>query len=125
MVYFNCFLAHIQQREYSMKILRSDQAKYTDEYGCLFRRLFTKELIPNLNWAGGWIKIKHRTHTTPHQHEMAEIFFVTKGKGNLIINGNQTKISEGDVIHVEANQIHSVQNNHLETLEVLCVWWPV
>ena len=108
-----------------MKILRASHARFTDEYGCLFRRLFNKDSIPDLNWGSGWTKIKQGTQTTPHQHDMQEVFFVTKGKGEVIVGNEHTNISEGDVLYIEANNEHSIKNPYPEILEVLCIWWPI
>ena len=48
-----------------------------------------------------------------------EIWLITSGKCEVIINDNMQKVSEGDIIEIKSNNWHTVKNTGNEDLEIL------
>ncbi|MGL6104611.1 GH39 family glycosyl hydrolase [Romboutsia sp.] len=46
-----------------------------------------------------------------HWHESIEILFVTKGRVNLLVDGNLYNLKENDLIIINSKEIHSVKSN--------------
>ena len=49
------------------------------------------------------------------------VFYVTKGKGEITIEGNTFSAQKGDVVEVKANVQRSWMNNTSESLELLVI----
>ena len=57
-----------------------------------------------------------------HRHEAAEAYYVLSGEGFVSIDGEVTKISQGEAIFVPSNSWHAVGNDRKAVLRVLYVF---
>jgi mannose-6-phosphate isomerase-like protein (cupin superfamily) len=72
-----------------------------------------------------WEKIGVGGAVLPHYHNVAEIIHITKGKVNLLCNGQWQSYQEGDTFLVPAGVVHSVANNDCEPTEQISIFLPV
>jgi mannose-6-phosphate isomerase-like protein (cupin superfamily) len=83
-------------------------------------------LAPSV-FSGPWAYVDHLllspdSSTTPHVHtELAEFYYVMKGKGTAAVNSETSPIQEGDAIPIQLNDVHSFSNTGAEPLEFLIV----
>lgn len=47
----------------------------------------------------------------PHQHEGQEIFYVLKGKGEVLFGNEVHNVNSGEAIHVNCKVIHGISNS--------------
>jgi len=71
-----------------------------------------KEVIPKLMMFSETI-FKPGQSVGAHKHEtMHEVFYITKGKAEFVINGQKIKVKKGDCITIEAGEEHSQINSY-------------
>ena len=59
------------------------------------------ELVSEFEVAGGGL-------VDPHSHPTHEFYYVTAGKGIMTIAGETREISQGDLVHIPPNAVHSL-----------------
>ena len=60
-----------------------------------------------------------------HLHKMLEeIYYVTKGEGELLIEDRVIKIKEGDMIPIPKNTYHELRTIEGEPFEILFITYP-
>ncbi len=57
-------------------------------------------------------------------HDGEEFFYVLKGIGTFIVDGEEFTIKSGESIHYPSTKPHTVYNHEDEELEMLCVLTP-
>jgi mannose-6-phosphate isomerase-like protein (cupin superfamily) len=63
--------------------------------------------------------------TERHYHERSEeIYLVTKGSGELEVDGEITRVRPGDAILIPPRVWHTLENNGTSELIILCVCSP-
>jgi mannose-6-phosphate isomerase-like protein (cupin superfamily) len=63
--------------------------------------------------------------TERHYHRVTEeIYFVTKGQGDMEVDGEHTHVRPGDAILIPAGAWHSLENNGTSELRILCCCVP-
>jgi mannose-6-phosphate isomerase-like protein (cupin superfamily) len=63
--------------------------------------------------------------TERHYHERSEeIYLVTKGAGELEVDGEVTRVRPGDAILIPRRAWHTLENNGTSELIILCVCSP-
>lgn len=63
--------------------------------------------------------------TQRHYHERSEeIYFVTKGSGELEVDGEIRTVRPGDAILIPAGARHTLENNGTSELLILCTCSP-
>jgi mannose-6-phosphate isomerase-like protein (cupin superfamily) len=63
--------------------------------------------------------------TERHYHERSEeIYFVTKGSGELEVDGEMRRISRGDAILIPPGARHTLENDGTSELTILCMCSP-
>ena len=60
------------------------------------------ELVSEFEVAGGGI-------VDPHSHPTHEFYYVTSGKGIMMIDGEEREISQGDLVHIPPDLVHSLR----------------
>jgi quercetin dioxygenase-like cupin family protein len=53
-------------------------------------------------------EIKGGGKVNPHKHPTHEFYYVTNGKGVMQIGNETTEVSQGDLIRIPPNEIHSM-----------------
>jgi quercetin dioxygenase-like cupin family protein len=60
------------------------------------------ELVSEFEVAGGG-------EVDPHHHPTHEFYYVTAGRGIMVIAGEEREIRQGDLVHIPPNAIHSLR----------------
>ncbi|KAK6380221.1 hypothetical protein LTS17_005410 [Exophiala oligosperma] len=50
-------------------------------------------------------------HLCPHRHEQAEIYYITQGRGVVVIDGVEREVQSGDTIYIPGNAEHGIRNS--------------
>jgi len=45
----------------------------------------------------------------PHSHPTHEFYYVTSGRGWMVIDGEERQISQGDLVHIPPQAVHSIR----------------
>ena len=56
-------------------------------------------------------------------HEVREIWFIAKGKGELIYDNRSLRIRSGDVVYFEPNKTHQLRNDGEDMIVFYSIWW--
>lgn len=59
----------------------------------------------------------------PHSHRAEEIILLTKGNGEIQIGQTLHKVSEGDVVFLEANVLHAFKNTSKQQCGYYAIQW--
>ena len=63
--------------------------------------------------------------TQRHRHERTEeIYFVTKGSGELEIEGETRRVRRGDAVLIPPGSWHTLENDGTSELTILCMCSP-
>jgi quercetin dioxygenase-like cupin family protein len=60
------------------------------------------ELVSEFEVAGGGL-------VDPHSHPTHEFYYVTCGRGLMTIDGEEREITQGDLVHIPPNLVHSLR----------------
>ncbi len=86
-------------------------------------KTFTKALVsekesPNVKTL--LIKVLPGGEIVPHVHQQqVEVFYILKGKGELLFNGERREVMEGSCIYAPATVEHGLKNSGEEDLYLL------
>jgi mannose-6-phosphate isomerase-like protein (cupin superfamily) len=106
-----------------LRIQRSADAVTEQEYGCSFRRILPWDSPGPSDTGMGICTVAPGTVTTPHSHEDLEHFYVVRGSGVLIVDGERAEVGAGDAMVVGSMQVHHFENGSAsEALELVSVW---
>mgnify|MGYP003877646561 CR=1 FL=1 len=76
------------------------------------------------DWGSGIARIDPCNATSPHKHTQSEIFIILNGSGTIHIEDKSEYVSDGDMVYIEPNKTHSLENTEKENpLVMLCIWW--
>lgn len=84
------------------------------------RVLFNKDTVLNfvLNLTPG-------QEVPPHNHEQSDlIIHVLVGEGDLTVDGNTSKITQGDVIHCDGSELFSLKNTGDKNMSCFVILAP-
>ena len=70
------------------------------------------------------VTIKPGGEIVPHTHDVVEVFYVLRGEGSALVNGERQKAAKGTVIIAPAGSEHGMINAGEEDLEMYCVFSP-
>lgn len=60
-----------------------------------------------------------------HRHEPEQCYYIIKGRGLMIIEGEAKEVTSGDAIYIPSNRKHGIKNIGDEVLEYLTANSPV
>lgn len=60
------------------------------------------ELVSEFEVAGGGC-------VDPHSHPTHEFYYVTSGRGLMVIGDEEREIRQGDLVHIPPNRVHSLR----------------
>jgi len=70
-------------------------------------------------------RIKPGQYCPSHQHpDMWEVYLVESGKGEMILDGKEVPLSEGDCLIVDPGEDHSMQNSS-STVDLLLTYFGI
>jgi oxalate decarboxylase/phosphoglucose isomerase-like protein (cupin superfamily) len=56
----------------------------------------------------------------PHEHsDHEEVYYIIRGKGSIIIENEEARFRDGDIIYIPPKSIHSITNDGEEMVEFL------
>jgi mannose-6-phosphate isomerase-like protein (cupin superfamily) len=58
-----------------------------------------------------------------HSHLEKEIWIVTRGRGNLSIEGKRHELNTGDIVYFGSGMLHELTNTGLGPLELVSLYW--
>ena len=101
-----------------MKVVNKNSVKIIEDVCGVIRELYhSKNLSVSIATMTG--------KSVPHMHKkMEEIYYVVKGKGKMVIDGELAEIKEGDLISIPKNKFHHVETEPNESIEVIVVTHP-
>ncbi len=70
------------------------------------------------------VSIKPGGEIIPHTHEVVEVFYIIKGVGSALINGERVKAEQGSVIIAPAGSLHGLINEGDEDIQLYAVFSP-
>ncbi len=108
-----------------MKIRKFDRATLESEpHNVLFRDLYPWDEIDRTPFGASLAVVEASGKTMVHSHEPCETFVICNGHGTMTINGQVSKVSTGDVIYMEPQSVHFIQNDSdTDPLMFLSVFW--
>jgi mannose-6-phosphate isomerase-like protein (cupin superfamily) len=82
-----------------------------------------QEMYNSKDWSISYATIVNKAK--PHMHKiMEEVYFVAKGAGRIVIDGNSFNIGPGDIMPIPKNKIHYVENSSSKPVELIVVTHP-
>ncbi|MBL7545674.1 MAG: class I tRNA ligase family protein [Bdellovibrionaceae bacterium] len=103
-----------------MNIAFMNQTSLNEAYGILCRAVswpYSKaSMMPT------FCQVPLNGATTTHSHFEPEIFFITKGDGEITIGPESQIVSMGDLIHIPTNTPHTIKNIGNQALEFLSIY---
>lgn len=60
-----------------------------------------------------------------HRDPMEEIYFIYRGRGIMVVDGEERTVREGDAIHLPIGSLHALHNDSPADLEILVVASPI
>lgn len=103
-----------------MKIEKiADKIVYSDEK-------LTKKVLFNENRVLNFVlNFKPGQGVPPHNHEQSDlIIHVLVGEGELVVDGNTNKVSQGDVIYCKGCEIFSLKNTGDKNMSCFVILAP-
>jgi quercetin dioxygenase-like cupin family protein len=88
--------------------------------GVDFRQLIAKDMRPP-NFYMRLFEIAPGGHTPKHSHSWEHEVFIVKGEGEIVLDGREEKLAEGDAVFVEPNELHQFVNSSQSVLRLICV----
>ena len=72
--------------------------------------LLSSNLTPTNSLTAGLATCKPGTFLAHHRHAQAEIYFIVEGEGIVTIDGEEKKVSKGDLVYIPGNAEHGVRS---------------
>ena len=60
------------------------------------------ELVSEFEVSGGGL-------VDPHSHPTHEFYYVTSGRGIMVVGGEEREIGQGDLVHIPPDAVHSLR----------------
>ena len=60
-----------------------------------------------------------------HRDPMEEIYFIYRGRGVMVVDGEERPVVEGDAIHLPIGSLHALHNTSSKDLEILVAASPI
>ena len=109
----------------TIHIQRSAEAVVRLEGGCAFRRILPWQQPGPSTTGMGTCAVAPGEATVADSHADYEHFYVIRGSGHAVVDGDRVEIGTGDALVVDAHQVHHFENSSsTDELELLSVWSP-
>ena len=70
------------------------------------------------------VRIEKEGEIVPHTHEVLEVFYIIKGEGSALVNGERVKATAGDCIIAYPGEEHGLRNIGEEEILLFSVFSP-
>lgn len=100
-----------------LKVNKDDIPPQDDACG-LIRPLYNSKYLTLAH-----VEVTHDARSHLHK-ELEEIYYVTKGEGEVIIGNKVLKVREGDLIPIPKNTYHQLRKTSPEPFEIIFVTYP-
>lgn len=57
-----------------------------------------------------WVDVAPRSSQKPHSHAPEQVYVIIKGKGLMRVGEEKQDVTEGDLIYIPPNVVHSIEN---------------
>jgi len=103
-----------------MKTIQIDGDGWQGGRGYRKRRLLSAEELRQPGALLQVVVVPPGSHIPPHRHATSvEVYVVTRGVCELIVNGARHELRPGDVLLMEPGDVHELTNHGEEAFEVL------
>jgi mannose-6-phosphate isomerase-like protein (cupin superfamily) len=66
--------------------------------------------VPSDLFSVMWVEMAPGSGQPPHQHGPEQAYIIIRGSGRMRVGHEEEEVSEGDIIYVPSNAVHTVQN---------------
>ena len=103
-----------------MKTIRIEGDDWQAGRGYRKRRLLSAEELRQPGALLQVVVVPPGSHIPPHSHRTSvEVYVVTRGNCELIVNGARHEMRPGDIILMEPGDVHALTNHGDEAFELL------
>ena len=103
-----------------MRIIQIDGEGWQEGRGYRKRRLLSADELRQPGALLQVVVVPPGSHIPPHSHRTSvEVYVVTRGVCELIVNGQRHTMRPGDVLLMEPGDVHELTNRGEEAFEVL------
>ena len=103
-----------------MKLIHIEGDDWREGRGYRKRRLLSAEELRQPGALLQVVVVPPGSHIPPHSHRTSvEVYVVTRGNCELIVNGACHEMRPGDIILMEPGDVHALTNRGEEAFEVL------
>ncbi len=103
-----------------MRIIQIDGEGWQEGRGYRKRRLLSADELRQPGALLQVVVVPPGSHIPPHSHRTSvEVYVVTRGNCDLIVNGARHEMRPGDVILMEPGDVHALTNHGNEMFELL------
>ncbi|MBL1078314.1 cupin domain-containing protein [Nocardia sp. 2] len=99
---------------------------YKPEYTVMIRRFtdLLKATGPVHTQLGSAVSyIRPGESIEKHQHPVTEFLYLINGEATVWVEGETQVLTEGDVVVLEPDKLHSVSNTGSEPFRLFSFWW--
>ena len=103
-----------------MKVIQIDNEGWQEGRGYRKRRLLSAGELRQPGTLLQVVVVPPGDHIPPHRHATSvEVYVVTRGVCELVVNGARHELRPGDVLLMEPGDVHELTNHGEEAFEVL------
>ena len=113
------------EREYPWEYSPGEEG---DENAIRWRTLLSGERTPSRSVSMGTLELPPGSSLDAHHHAPPEVYFVTDGRGTLLIGNEQRAVRAGDVVYIPGDHVHGIKNTGDDLLKLVWMFatdtWP-
>ncbi|MGM0421041.1 MAG: cupin domain-containing protein [Bacillota bacterium] len=98
------------------------EAEPAHEDTILAQPMFSEEMDPPFGHAWGYLE--GGTSMAVDSHAKQEIYIIVKGKGTMVIDGEEAAVEPGDIVEIPSEAYHHVEAEGEGPLLWAALWWP-
>lgn len=103
-----------------MKTVYIDDENWQEGRGYRKRRLLSAEALRQPGALLQVVNVPPGSHIPPHSHGTSlEVYVVTRGTCELIVNGERAEMRPGDILLMEPGDVHELTNRGEEVFELM------
>jgi quercetin dioxygenase-like cupin family protein len=115
-------IQHLNAGDNNLKIVKLEDAEFfypPGHYGVTDKVLICRQFGAKFDlWYGFFAP---EAYSDPHSHDFDQVFFILKGKLNIIINGKKNIIGPNTAVYIQPSEVHLLKNEGTDTVELLVI----